>query len=113
MYARILGSIGLILITLLFVSECRSLRSDRPLFMGETKDITGFVTAIRGSARFKTAVVEIRYEYFFEDEKYFGVALKRGHLAKTQKGDSLLIEVSRLFPSRSYAIATYPLVGEF
>ncbi|MDW3197364.1 MAG: hypothetical protein R8G66_33615 [Cytophagales bacterium] len=81
--------------------------------MGETKDMTGFVTAIRGSARFKTAVVEIRYEYFFEDKKYIGVAVKRGHLAKAQKGDSLLIEVSRLFPSRSYAIATYPLVEEF
>lgn len=113
MFARIVGIIGLIIITLLFISECRSLRSDRPLLMGETENITGFVKEIRGSARFKKAVIEIRYEYIYEEQRYMGTALKRRHLRRAQVGDSLLIEVSKLSPSRSYAITTYPLVGEF
>lgn len=113
MYARIVGTTGLIVIAILFTSECRSLRNSPPLLMGETEKITGLVKEIRVSARFKEAVIEIRYEYAYDDEKYYGSAVKGSHLRRAKVGDSLLIEVSKRFPSRSYAIATYPLVGEF
>ncbi len=104
--ARIIGTLGLILIAVLVITQVRSLFNARPWFMGQTDEITGYVIERKMTPKFKELELELVYEYTFEEQIY-----QDSYFPKTTRinvGDSLVVEVSRRRPSRSYVVAYYP-----
>ena len=104
--ARVVGSLGIILIVGLVIWQVRSLFNARPLFMGNTTKITGYIIERRMTPKFKDLVPKLIYQYQIADSTYYGSYFPK--LVGIRKGDSLILEISERNPGNSYVIGIYP-----
>ena len=99
--AKIVGTIGVILIVGLSWFYIRDMFNAEPLFMGETQKVTGYVIQNKISPSGKGAVHEIVYEYMIEEQSYTDSYYSNKSISRLNVGDSLTLEVSVSTPTKS------------
>jgi len=99
--AKYIGTFGFVLIVILSILYIRKQSNSEPLFMGETKKITGYVIENKISPNGKGAVHEIVYEYTFEEQSYTDSYYSNKSISRLNSGDSLTLEVSISTPKKN------------
>lgn len=100
-FQRIIGTIGITAILLLSVFYIRKQFNYKPLLVGETKEITGYVIENKISPSGKGAVHEIVYEYTIGEQKYTYSYDSNKSISRLNTGDSLVLEVSISTPTKN------------
>jgi len=96
----------MILLILVIVYLADVLNVD-PIIVGETKEVIGYVTGNNIVPHGKGATHKLEYKYTFEGRSYEDHYYSSRRISKLSPGDSLVLQVSVLQPSKNKIISYF------